>query len=234
MTDNPNVGEQEQTGAGSPNPVSSGTAKPIEAPQSSQEFQELRRELELTRKELKGIQSVQDKGDKRFREFLDEYEKNVANGMSKVEASSAAVTTLDSRSVEQKRNQLIDQLIERELGTSIRPVSASNEQEKVIAKAGVSANDPDVAKLIAENNDPIDLAVKLGEYKTRLANRPAPSASDASPMPANAGTGQVDVKQLTAQYQKEMVASQGKPAQAREVKEKYRKLGVPVDSVVFL
>src|SRR5690348_10609473 len=106
MTENTNVGDQTLAGAGETtnSPVSPEKGQPIAGTTlSPQELLALKREVELTRKELKGLQSVQDKGQNEIQRFMAEVKKQMATGKS-LEEAEAAVT--ENRKVQEKDDLL--------------------------------------------------------------------------------------------------------------------------------
>ena len=233
MTTTPNVDDPEQTGEEVPTSISSEKGKSIEAPQGSQEFLELKKKIELQSRELKGLQSRQDKEKNEVQRFMDEVKEQVGKGLS-IDEAEQVVT--ENRKASEKDDLLYR--IAQKLGlidAPSRPVSVTKEAEKVLAKAGVNANDPAIAKLCLENSDPVDLAMKIGEYKAMLASKSTATAADASSMSGKPPSGQPDVETLTNNYVKEMRGLTGgaNALQRERVKGKYSKLGVDIYNVDF-
>lgn len=109
--------------------------------------------------------------------------------------------------------------------------SLVDEKAKVLAELELSANDPEVIPLLDLPEK--ELAIQAGKLALRKAKQSPPDSSEAGSLqggqPAPAG-----VKQLTQNYIQEMKGAMGKGNQfGNAIKDKYRKLGVPVDEVSF-
>jgi len=70
------------------------------------------------------------------------------------------------------------------------------------------------------------LAIKRAKQSTPDSSE-APSLSSGAPKPPG-------LSGLTQQYQSDMIAARGKPSLLKDIKEKARKAGVPVDSIAFV
>src|SRR5688572_33147927 len=142
-TENPNVESETLEGAGNDqSPVSQSKGKSIDGtPLSSQELLEIRRELELTRKELKGLQSRTDKDKNETQRFMDEIKTHVAKGKTLDEAEKIVYA---DREAKQKDDLLI----------------------KIAQKVGVLDNSPqDIA---GNNSNAADEVAEVDRKSTRL------------------------------------------------------------------
>ena len=107
---------------------------------------------------------------------------------------------------------------------------------EILNEGGVSTEDPEYQALLKKPNWTESLwLAEVGKLATRKAKQgkagsPAAVITDAAGKPP-APPG--DVESLTKDYYKDMLAARGDAATVRSTKEKYRKLGVPVDQVVF-
>ncbi len=240
MTEKTNVDTSNLEGAGGNQPpVSQEPGQSIAgAPQGSQEFLDLKRRLDLTEKELRGLQSRQDKATNETQRLLDDIKSQMADGKSFDEAQSAV---LASRKAQEKDDLLYK--IAQKVGvldeSSQTPpagngTNATGSTAQVLSETGLDANTPEVIDLIAKyGSDPVKFAVHAGELKARRANSPQPSAAASPSLQAPPSGGSPSVEKLTEDYQKDMLAARGKPAELKAIKEKARKQGVPVDSIVF-
>ena len=104
------------------------------------------------------------------------------------------------------------------------------EAAKVISGYGFSDSDPSVAHLYSLKGDALKAAA--ADMAFRRATQTT-SPADASALSSGKAPSTQSIEALTSEYQKNMKAAQGKPTDARAIKEKYRSLGVPVDQVVF-
>jgi hypothetical protein len=241
MTETTNVGTPTPEGAGGNQPpVSRGTEQPIAgAPQSSQEFLDLKKRLDLTEKELRGLQSRQDKDKNETQRFMDEVKQQMASGKSFEEAEKAVT---ESRKAQEK-DDLLYKIAQKVgvLGESSptqatgNGASVTNDVAQVLSKAKLDANDAQVIDLIKNyGNDPVEFAMRVGEHKARMANSPQPSAASSPALQsAPPQSGPPSVEKLTGDYQKEMLAARGNKALAKGIVDKYRKMGVPTERVTF-
>lgn len=225
----------EGAGAGNTNsPVS--PAKTIEgAPDQSQVLLKLQKDLELTRSELKGLQGRQDKETSEVQRFMGEVKKRMSQGMS-LEQAEQSITA------EQQAAQKDDLLfkIARKVGVLDESPSTpagngqpmANDKASTLQQYGLDANDADVAEAIRGKSDPLEIKLAALEVAYKRATKPVADVS-ASPAVQGRPSPPASVDALTAEYQKEMIAARGNRTAIVETRQKYKKLGVPVDSVVF-
>lgn len=183
--------------------------------------------------EVRGVQGRQDKDRKGFQEFLDEYKKHKANGLSDSEAENAAESSIAERVEKQSEKELLRKIAEKVLGPSF----AGNEQSvhaSIVTSYNLDANDPEVITSVLSQTDPKDAEIAA----LRLVNKRSTSQSVSSPTGAPTITSTpsrpAGIEQLTSQYQKDMIAARGKPDLLRSIKANAIKAGVPVDSVSFV
>lgn len=230
MTTQSNVGDQTPGGAGenTNSPVSQENGQPIAGtPQSSQELLEIRKQLELTRKELQGLQSRQDKEQNETQRFMAEVKKQMANGKSFEEAEAAV---LENRKVQDREELLFK--IARKVGVlddvSQTPAgnggNVTNFKAQVIQKAQLDANAPEVLQLLQQVTDDFDFALKVGELKARSASRPAPDIANASTITAAPARGD-KAADIEKGYLEEIAkVRRGNTHEASMVKAKWRKI----------
>ncbi len=211
-------------------------AKPIDgAPDQAQVLLKIQKELEQTRNELRGLQGRQDKETSEVQRFMGEVKKRMANGMS-LEQAEQSITA------EQQAAQKDDLLfkIARKVGVLDESPStpAGNGQPMAVDRAstlqqyGLDANDPDVAEAIRGKTNPLELELAAAKVALKREKKPVADVSASPSIPARPAPP-AGVEQLTSEYQKEMIAARGNRTAIVELRQKYKKLGVPVDSVVF-
>lgn len=173
MTDTPDVDE---TGAGGNQPPVSPSAIAGQA-LDPQELLKLRDDLELTRRELRGLQSGQDKTQNELQRFMGEIKAKVANGMTLEDAEKSV--TAERQAVEDKdllrriaAKVGIDQPSTQAAGNG---VSATDEVAKAIEFLQLDENDPAVVQ--ARRNGATVL--QMVEIAAQKAKQPTPSPSDA-------------------------------------------------------
>jgi len=154
MTDATNVDSTNLEGAAGNQPgVSQEQGKSIAgAPSTSQEFLELKKELELTRAEMKGLQSRQDKEKNEVQRFMEDVKAQMAKGKTLEEAEQAVH---EHRKVVEK-DELLYKIAQKVgvLGGSPQNVAgngsnAADETAKVFEEYNVDPNDPEATPLLA-------------------------------------------------------------------------------------
>lgn len=239
MTENPNVDGPDLEGAGSDQtPVSQKKDGSIAgAPQSSQELLELRQNQIRLEKELKGLQSRQDKNQNEVQRFMEEVKGHVAKGKTLEEAEQLVHQSREA----EKKDQLLYQIAER-LGvgnSSQTPVAGNNsdatdEAARVLADLELNPNDPEVTALFALKG--VEFAKEAGKLAVRKAKQSPPDPSEATALQGGSPAPKPGVVQATEEYKKEMLsAPRGRSGDAQRAlaKEKARKAGVPVESITF-
>lgn len=235
MTENQTVDNQNQNGAGgSPSqPVSSGVGGSINDTDALSRLLDakLNEALKPVLGELRGVQGRQDKDRTAFREFLDEYEKQKAKGLSNADAEQAANASISEREKTAKQEALLQQIAEKVLG----PSSAGNGTSaavSIVQEYNLDANDPDVIKNVLSQTDPKDAKIAALEHINRrvAAQPPSPTAAGSLQTKPPAPVGQAE---LLTGYTSEMMKARGKPGLLRQIREDYAKRGLPVDQVVL-
>jgi len=231
----PNVENLDLEGATGNQPgVSPETGKSIAgAPQSSQEFLQLKQNQDRLEKELKGLQSRQDKDKNEVQRFMDEVKGHVAKGKSLEEAEQAVYA---DRKVAEK-DDLLNQIAARlGIGNSLQNVAGNNsnvadEVAKVFAEYQINPNDPEATTLL--NLQGVDLVKAVSKLAIKRASTQPSDSSEATAVkgvpPPPAG-----IEGLTKEYQKNMLAARGNKAELARVKAKAIKDGVPVDTIAFV
>ena len=222
---NPNVGDPAPAGAGGNQPlVSPENGQPIAgAPQSSQELLEIKKQLELTRKELQGLQSRQDKEQNETQRFMAEVKKQMANGKSLEEAEAAV---LENRKVQEKDELLLR--IARKIGALddvSQPPAAGNggnvtgDVAKVIAELQLDANSADVVSILGKGLDPLRQELELRRLVTRPRSQPSAAESSTIQAAPPAPAKEIDVAALTAEQSRLMKNPSKNYKRLAEIKE---------------
>lgn len=150
-------------------------------------------------KELRGLQSRQDKSDNSFQQQLARLEQLTSKGMSKEEALST-MQKEDSEST--WRANLEKQL--QDLASLVQgggtPATAQQKTAETFAKLGLDTQDPRVAPFLAKQY-PNAEAMELAAYrlKDELSKSPSPSSAQSASLQGGANTP-VNVNELTAEY----------------------------------
>ena len=204
MTDTSNVADANLEGAdGNQTPVSPEKDKSIAgAPPNSQEFLELRKVLDLTRSELKGLQSRQDKEKNETQRFMEEVKAHVAKGLSLDEAEKAVNIDREAK----LKDDLLYKMAEKMgvLGNSPQNVTgndsnAADEAAKVFAKYGVSPNDPEAVSLL--NLQGVDLVDGVASLALRKAKQSPLDPSEAGSISSGAPSAPIDESKLISKLQ---------------------------------
>jgi hypothetical protein len=189
MTTNPNVDNLDENGAGgSPShSVSSGEGGSIkDSDQLSKLLKaEIAEALKPVLSEVRGVQGRQDKDRTAFREFMDEFKKQKAKGLSDDAAEVAAETSIKERTEALSDKQLLRQIAEKVLGTSPagNGVTANANVVDVLKQyPELDANDTDVVAKVLSLTDPKEAEYQALKLIRSRANQTTPSASAASPL----------------------------------------------------
>ena len=197
----------------------------------------LTKRLEEVDARSKALQGDKDRGIKKTNEEVSELKRKFAE-IEKLKKSGmdddAAIEEFTFRDEVRSLKDQISKL------NPARPEPAGNGAGEAVDKAqvvktyGLESTDPEVIERILRQDFKSQLeaenaALKIA-YQRAKPNQPSPSAASAlvgqAPQPAG-------LDDLTKQYQKDMLAARGNRALVIATKEKYKNLGVAVDSVVF-
>ncbi len=233
----PKVGESDEFG-GELEPqgnLSNESTQPI---QDATNVKNLESELNILKKELKGLQGRQDKEKSAFQEFLAEYKSQKKRGLGDEEAEEAASSVLKEREEAENQKLLLKQIAQKlGLDPASSNIAGNNMKratgyEKVIEKLQLDINDPIVTKLMRENTDITDFALEASKYVRQQNN--APQLTEAQ-KPASTASRQIpsDVNQLAKEYVQKVLANRGNKAVIEALKREYTEKGVPVGSVNF-
>ena len=231
----PNVENPNLDGAGeNQSPVSPEQGKSIDGkPQSSQEFLQLKQGYDRLEKELKGLQSRQDKSTNEVQRFMEDVKGQMAKGLSLDEAEQAVHANRKAAQKDDLLNQIAAKL---GIGNSPQTVTgtspnAADEAQSVFSEYSVDPNDPEAIPLLELRGT--DLVKAVSKLAIKRAKQSTPDSSEAPSLSSGAPKAP-GIEGLTNQYQKDMLAARGKPSLLKSIKENARKAGVPVDSIAFV
>lgn len=137
------------------------------------------------------------------------------------------------------RELALDRLLKGQDAPSAQPRDTGSggqdfDVEPIIKALGFPENDVALGALKkAYGDDPRTLLTEAAKLRQAQASVPNPAPSNAPPLSGGNGESQVNIEQLTQKYSSEMIAARGNRQSLQEIKERYRKQGVPVDNVVF-
>lgn len=212
-----------QNGSGSINDAESKLAQLLDA--------KLEQALKPVFAEIRGVQGKEDRNSKAFKEFLDEYKKQKATGLSDTEAESAAVSSIAERTEVQKDKDLLRQIAEKVLGSS-PDGNGTKAHADIVKSYGFEATDPDVIRDVLSQTDPKDAEIAALRLTIKRQNVTPPSPSAASTATSKP-TPPANVEQLTQKYVTEVRNARGNKTLITSLREKYKNEGVDVYSVDF-
>ncbi len=190
-------------------------------------------ELRPIKGDISGLYSRQDKQQNAFSDFLVEFNKGKAKGLSDQDAQTQAESALAGREQEAKRQKAIDLVLERFANeTSTKVTGNSNgvadEASKVFEEYSINPNDPEAIPLLGLQGT--DLVKAVSKLAIKRAKQSTPDSSEATAITGNPPQP-AGVEKLTADYVKDMRSARGKPADLRAIKDKYLKQGVNVHEI---
>lgn len=224
--------DTQDVGTGAEGTTTPPVSKPIEgAPQQSQELLEIKKALELTRSELKGLQSRQDKEQNEVQRFMGEVKKRMAKGMS-LEEAEQAVTAENNAA---QKDELLYKIAQKVgvLDSPSTPAPAGNGQGQTVDVAstlsqyGLNENDPDVAAALMSEKDVEKAALRVA---FKRAKQPPPDAS-ASASVQGKPPSPASNEQLQAEYIQKIRAARGQRREIKALQEEYSKKGVDIYTV---
>lgn len=232
MSDNPEVGNEQPEGAQST--PSSGPPADGQVAISSKDFAELQKTVQsLTGKvgtllqDQKGTSTAV----KEHSKVLAEYRDLIAKGLTPEAAEAAMGQNLEQQSVTAQLAEMRETL--NFLAVKAGIAVTNPDIAALVTRLQLDPNSPEVARVLAEGKQGDALRADLAELALQKAGRPAPTAAAAPAAPAGSPPPAPTQAGLLEQYTKEMQAARGNAPLLKQTKEKFRKLGLPVDSVVF-
>ena len=184
----PNVENPNLEGAEGNQPaVSPEQGKSIDGKQqSSQEFLELKQGYARLEKELKGLQSRQDKSTNEVQRFMEEVKGQMAKGLSLDEAEQAVHA---NRKAAEKDELLYQIATKLGIGNSPQSVTGNNlkaadEAQSVFSEYNVDPNDPEAIPLLDLRGT--DLVKAVSKLAIKRAKQSPPESSEAPSLTGSA------------------------------------------------
>lgn len=148
-------------------------------PQSSHEFLELKKGYDRLEKELKGLQSRQDKSTNEVQRFMEEVKGQMAKGLSLDEAEQAVHANRKAAEKDELLNQIAAKL---GIGNSPQSVTGNNrntadEVASVFGEYNVDPNDPEAVPLLELQGT--DLVKAVSKLAIKRAKQSTPDSSEA-------------------------------------------------------
>jgi hypothetical protein len=212
-------GKQVEQGGTPPAPPSASQAQP------SSDLAAMEKRLAIQEAEIRALKSGKDK---RWNEYEPLFKRIAA------ELGEEKFTAL-------QREAALDELVASK--GSAQPVTQSPAQtaptaprvevSTLVDALGLGMDDPGVVALTATIEDTTQLLAAIGRYAKKKAASPTPTPAQAPVTPGKAPSGDVPQSKLLADYQNELQSARGNQKRFYEVREKYAKLGLDVNAVVF-
>lgn len=197
----------------------------------------LAEELKPIKGDIGGLYSRQDKQQNAFGDFLKEFNKAKAGGLSDQDAQVQAENTLQGREQQAKREKAIDLVLERfgnDSSTSAAGTgtSGADEASKVFAKYEVDLNDPAAVGFLSLKG--ADLVDAVASYKVNKLKQPTLDSSAAGSLQGGSQNNRPpSLEKMTEEYKTKMIAARGNKNLLSSIREDYKKKGVDVYNVSF-
>lgn len=229
----------------SPNsPASTGDVQP-----SSETVNIPKTEWESIQKTIKRLddetRSNKDRAVKRTNERLDEFEEKFQSTFDRVYAlmqehgitKESALTVVKQQDEDAETKRMIRELYNKggalpTNSTSGNVAASGGKVAEVVKEFGLDENDAEVVDVYRRYSNPDEQEKAVLRLAASRARKDSPSVS-ASPTIQGRPNAPAGIEQLTKEYQKNMIAAAGNKALVKSLKDKARKDGVPVDSIVF-
>lgn len=226
----PKVGEIEELGEElAPQENLSNT--PTQPIQDATNVKNLESELELLKKEIRGLQGRQDKSTSAFQEFLSEYKNQKKKGLGDEEAEIAATNVLDERKKAANQEILLQKIAQKlgldedSLGVAGNNTKRATGHDKVIEKFGLNANDPMITTLIRDNPDVLDFSIAVGKYNSGQKDAPNPTESQKAAVSSSRSSSKPDVSALTVELNTAMRSPNPSMKRIKEIEKQLIELG---------
>lgn len=188
MTETDLVGNSTPEGAGENQPpVSQGEGKPIASTATQTQDFVSKKEYDLLMKEVRGLQSRQDKSQTEQTRFMAELKEQLAKGLSIEEAEKAVNENQKAR----EKDELLIQIAQKvgvlpsvsQTQTTGNSATETVDVAKVVQEYGLDGNDPEViSSLLSKNfNSPMEVELAAARILRNRVNpsTPSPVASTA-------------------------------------------------------
>ena len=236
MTDETNV---DPAGAGGvANPPASSGAVDGNAELLSKLVEAIDERLKPIKGEIGGLYSRQDKDRNAFREFMDEYNKQKGKGLNDNEAYNAAESALTEREKQAKKDQMIEEIYQKFVGSSSPPTPGTGaggavDAAKVFEEYKLDLKDPQVALALGNRYESVEQA-ELAAARLIKAKQTAPSPNAAQQPADTSGVPKPqDATGLRAEYIQKVTAARGNKSIIKALQAQYKERGVDVGNIDF-
>lgn len=230
MTENQTVGGEGNVGAsGTPNPQVSQTPQtPIQG-DVTQLLTQLESRLEekfgnIT-KEVRGLQSRQDKSENTFQAQLARMEQLTSKGLTKEEALSTMQKEDNEYQWRSSLEKKLDDILAGRIASAGTQANGQQKVAEVFAQIGLDPKDPRVAQHLVKNYEtPEQMELAARRLEWELRQTPSPNSAQAASLQGN--SAQVDVNALAAEYDQlaKNPTAKGATTRMAEIQEELNKI----------
>lgn len=230
MTENPTVGGEGNVGAsGTPNSQVSQTPQtPIQG-DVTQLLTQLESRLEekfgnIT-KEVRGLQSRQDKSENTFQQQLARMEQLTSKGLTKEEALSTMQKEDNEYQWRSSLEKKLDDILAGRIASAGTQANGQQKVAEVFAQVGLDPKDPRVAQhLVKSYETPEQMELAAYRLQRELASTPSPNSAQAASLQGQ--SQQVDVNSLAAEYDQlaKNPTAKGATTRMAEIQEELNKI----------
>lgn len=230
MTVDPTVGEAGSAGAsGTPNPQVSQTPQtPIQG-DVTQLLTQLESRLEekfgSITKEVRGLQSRQDKSENTFQQQLARMEQLTSKGLTKEEALSTMQKEDNEYQWRSSLEKKLDDILAGRIAGAGTQANGQQKVAEVFAQVGLDPKDPRVAQhLVKSYETPEQMELAAFRLQRELANTPSPNSAQAASLQGQ--SQQVDINSLAAEYDQlaKNPTAKGATTRMAEIQEELNKI----------
>lgn len=230
MTENQTVGGEGNVGAsGTPNPQVSQTPQtPIQG-DVTQLLTQLESRLEekfgnIT-KEVRGLQSRQDKSENTFQQQLARMEQLTSKGLTKEEALSTMQKEDNEYQWRSSLEKKLDDILAGRIAGAGTQANGQQKVAEVFAQVGLDPKDPRVAQhLVKSYETPEQMELAAFRLQRELASTPSPNSAQAASLQGQ--SQQVDFNSLAAEYDQlaKNPTAKGATTRMAEIQEELNKI----------
>ena len=197
--------------------------------QPSADVAGLQKRIDELEKLYNGIKKSEDK-------INDRVEKRVSELTSQIGRIVDLAKAGKSESEIEER-LLLDQILQERKGRQASSTESEGTEkggqgrvdvQEIAKQLNLDMNDKDIAGAVDSGN-----LVNVMKVAMSKATAPSASVEDNAPLLGGGGSREKSVEAQLADYKKEMLAARGNKSLGKGIMEKYRKMGVPIERVIF-
>jgi len=202
----------------------------FDAAQLQQSLDALNAGFETLNKRVDGLQGKKDSQISDLKKQITEYE-----ALKEKFGADGAIDQLELKntlqSMQEQLSKIVTPVSTQSPGTG---ASGAGALAQVIRDNQLDANDPAVAKILADNkgND-VAAALAIGRYAASSASKPTGDPSALTSMNTGSGVSEKDVTALTNEYQEKMRAARGNRTEIKRLRTEYQEKGVDIYGIDF-